>query len=115
VDTFPLADKPDWGLTDQPQANVTAVKFGDGYELRQPNGINYIQEGWSPTWSNLTKESAEQTYAWLKARLALTAFYWTHPVSGMRFKVKCSNVSLNNAGFNDYKLAATFVQDFNPA
>lgn len=115
METFPLNDKPDWGLNDQVQANVTKVKFGDSYELRQPNGINYLQEGWSLGWSNLDKDQALQIYAWLKQRLSLTAFYWTHPVTGVRFKVICGNCSLTHAGYDDYKLSATFTQDFNPA
>jgi phage-related protein len=113
MDTFPDIGTPDWGLTEDVDASVTKISFGDGYELRQANGINHLRDKWDPVWSFLTHEEALSTYDWLKQRKDLTAFLWNHP-DGRQVKVVCKSVSLVRNNYNDDVLSASFVQDFNP-
>lgn len=115
MDVFPEIDNPAWGLEDAPEADVDEVKMGDGYVLRRPKGINYLKNIWNPTWDSLEVVDARSTYAWLKARLKLTPFQWTHPVSGVVYQVVCTAVKLTYNQFNDEILNATFEEDFNPA
>ena len=114
MDVFPTIDNPAWGLEDDPQADVDVVKMGDGYVLRRPKGINYISNTWPLTWDSLEVAEAKSTHAWLTARLNLTPFSWTHPVTGVVYQVVCTAAKLSYNQFNDYILTATFEQDFNP-
>lgn len=115
MDIFPDIGTPDWGFTEEdPEASVTQVQFGDGYTLRQPDGINYLRDAWSLTWSSLDEATAVATYQWLRVRKNLKAFLWTHPVSGNVIQVICTSVSLSYVDYNDYALRANFKRDFNP-
>ena len=114
MDVFPTIDNPAWGLEDDPQADVDIVKMGDGYVLRRPKGINYISNTWPLTWDSLEVAVANSTHAWLTARLNLTPFSWTHPVTGVVYQVVCTAAKLAYNQYNDYILTATFEQDFNP-
>lgn len=115
MENFPIADKPDWGLSDEVEADMEEVVLGDGYVVRRPKGINYLKGSWSPSWSNLEVASARSTRDWLTARLKRTPFMWTHPVSGVQVQVICESVKLTYSQFNDEVLVAEFKQDFNPA
>ena len=115
MEVFPDIGNTDWGFTDDdPEVDVNEIKMGDGYVLRQPNGVNYIRDSWSCSWSSLTKAQAESTYQWLRARKKLTPFLWTHPVSGIQHQVTCQGVSLAYSNVDDYRLQAQFQRDFNP-
>ena len=114
MDVFPTIDNPDYGLEDAPEADVDVIKMGDGYEIRRPKGINYIKETWTPTWDSLEVAVARSTHKWLVARLNLTPFSWTHPVTGVVYQVVCTAAKLSYNQYNDEILTATFEQDFNP-
>lgn len=113
LETFPDIGAPDWGLGEQSQDSITQIQFGDGYEIRNPDGINFRRDGWSPSWSFLDPVVAETTYAWLKERKNLTAFLWEHPVYGLK-KVVCRDVNMGRPEYNNGTLQASFVEDFNP-
>lgn len=115
MDNFPDIGAPDWGLDENPSADVHEVTFGDGYVLRAPKGINHIRDEWSPVWSGLESSVARSTYAWLRSRLKITPFLWEHPVTGETVQVVCTGTKLSYDGFNNEVLSATFRQDFNPA
>lgn len=115
MEKFPDLDTPDWGFSeDEPDVSVTEVRFGDGYTLRQPAGVNHIRDKWSLSWSSLDKVTAESTYQWLRVRKSLKAFLWTHPISGDVHQVVCKSVGLVYNDVNDYLLRASFEKDFNP-
>lgn len=113
MDVFPDIGAPDWGLTDEVDAAVTKLAFGDGYELRQPAGINHLRDKWDLSWSFLGQAQADSTYKWLRQRKDLTAFLWAHP-DGRQIKVICTSVRLVRQDYNDDILSASFAQDFNP-
>lgn len=113
MDTFPFTTAPDWGLTDNIEAEVEEQVLGDGYRLRRPKGINYLRESWTPSWGFLGRQESINMYQWLKARLSVTPFYWQHPETLETVKVICSNVARVSSDVGIYSLKATFVQDFN--
>lgn len=113
LETFPDIGTPDWGLSVDPGADVTIVKLGDGYVVRQPTGINHLKDSWNPQWSTITDAQALSTYAWLRARLKLKAFLWPDP-EGVVKQVVCTSVRLTYNQYNDIGIAAAFEQDFNP-
>jgi len=115
MDVFPAIDNPDYGLEDTPEADIDEVKMGDGYVFRRPKGLNYLKYTWPLKWNTLEVADAREVYAWLKARLKLVPFHWTHPITGVVYQVTCQEVKLTYNEFNDEILTATFEQDFNPA
>lgn len=105
---------PDWGFQQAPDADVDIYKLGDGYESREPKGLNSVKESFSPSWSNLSPGPALQAYNFLKARLKWKQLTWTHPVTGATHKVTCQSVSITYDQWDNAILAASFKQDFNP-
>lgn len=75
--TFSWNPEYDASLAQDPSVSVT--KFGDGYELRTPTGINNNREKWS---LQFTQSSATypQVLAFIQARNAVESFYWTTPL-----------------------------------
>lgn len=113
MDVFPLDVAPDWGFSDDPTADIEEQVLGDGYVLRRPKGINYIRGSWSPSWGHLTKQEANDTFLWLRERLQLTAFLWTHPETQEQHKVICTKVVRTSSEYNNYSLKVTLTEDFN--
>lgn len=112
-ETFPFTTAPDWGLTDNVEADVEEQKLGDGYELVRPKGINYLRESWSPSWTFLTKEESDAMYQWLRARLKVTPFLWTHPVTKVVHKVRCNGVSRAATDVDLYAIQMNITETFN--
>lgn len=69
---------PDVGGKSECSPKVSAIKFGDGYEQRVPNGINTLPENWTLTFTRTNSESLE-ILAFLKARGGHESFAWTNP------------------------------------
>ena len=116
MDRMPDVGLPDWGLGPKPSADVKKVKFGDGYELRRPSGLNHIRESYSPKWSHLTPETASMLYNWLKQRQDWKAFEWQVNIYGSVsvIKVVCNSVNMVHDQYGNAVVSAELVQDFNP-
>ena len=70
---------PSYGSAVTNKPNVTQTKFGDGYELRVPIGINTNPRKWQVTFANRPNETADEIGAFLDARGGVEAFDWTPP------------------------------------
>lgn len=118
ADTFPLPawnlPAPDWGFASTPRADVTKIKMGDGYEFREPKGLNFRSETFQPVWSNLDVTTGQAAYDWLFIRLDLTAFMWKHPVTNKMYQVLASELGIEFDVFNNAIVKVTLTQDFNP-
>ncbi|MEG5552201.1 phage tail protein [Enterobacter wuhouensis] len=57
---------------------VTVVQFGDGYEHRQANGLNWRKESWSLTFKT-THQVGNAIDDFLTEHGALTSFNWVNP------------------------------------
>lgn len=118
IDVFPPAGvdlgTPDWGFQQSPDADVDVYNLGDGYEMREPKGLNWLKETFNPSWSSLDPAIGLSAFNFLKARLKWKAMSFTHPVTGVVYKVTCQTVSLNYDQWNNAILNASFKQDFNP-
>lgn len=118
MDVFPPADveigTPDWGFSDNPEANVNVITLGDGYVSREPIGLNHITNTYSPNWSSLDPVEAGKAYEFLFPRLKWKPFKWVHPVTQVQLQVTVEAVSLTYDEFNNAVLAATFKTDHNP-
>jgi phage-related protein len=111
---------PDKGLTRNSTPKVLVAKFGDGYEQRLPNGINSINETFSATFNNRTKEEIDDITGYLASLKGATSFTYTIPditqtsnvapdtAGERRLKVVCENYSqVYNYG-DFYSAMATF-------
>lgn len=118
ADLFPPAGvvlgAPDWGFKETPEANVDVITLGDGYESREPVGINHIKDAFEPTWSSLEPAAALAAYQFLRERLKWKAVMWTHPVTGVLTKVVPQTVDLTYDTYNNAVLNVSFKQDHNP-
>lgn len=104
---------PDKGLTRNSSPKVLVAKFGDGYEQRLPNGINSIDETFSATFNNRTKEEIDDITGYLASLKGATSFTYTIPDTNesgneISIKVVCENYSqVYNYG-DFYSAMATF-------
>lgn len=104
---------PDKGLTRNSTPKVLVAKFGDGYEQRLPNGINSIDETFSATFNNRTKEEIDDITGYLASLKGATSFTYTIPDTNesgneISIKVVCENYSqVYNYG-DFYSAMATF-------
>ena len=73
---------PTYGSAASTKPTVTPVKFGDGYELRVPVGINSTPRQWQVTFANRATATADAIEAFFKARGGVDYFDWTPPYGG---------------------------------
>ena len=105
--------KPQRGYSAERTPNVAVVKLGDGYEQRQTKGINPLMAKYSLTFRGVNgacrANPAKQAEAFLTARMAVEAFYWTPSDTGVRALFVCRSWSMTKTG-PLYELTATFEQ-----
>lgn len=118
ADVFPPAGvvlgEPDWGFKENPEAKVDVITLGDGYESREPVGLNHITDVYDLTWSSLDPAPARQAHLFLRARLKWKAILWTHPITKEVIKVVPQSCSLTYDIYNNAVLTATLKRDYNP-
>lgn len=105
---------PQKGYSVERTPNVAVVKLGDGYEQRQTKGINPLMDKYSLTFKGVDgscnrSNAAKDTEAFLKARGAVEAFYWTPSDTGVQALFVCRSWSLTKTG-PLFELTATFEQ-----
>jgi len=70
---------PDWSASTASKANVSKIRYGDGYIQRQTKGMNPIDDSWSLTFNARTRTEAIAIDTFLKERYGVIAFTWTPP------------------------------------
>jgi phage-related protein len=74
--TFNPQVNPSYPAERSTQAKVNIVQFGDGYNQRSTDGLNYLTDRWMLTWETITAAQARTLDAFFRAHVA-TAFLWT--------------------------------------
>ena len=74
-----LPDHPYTPANRTKRARVRQVRFGDGYLLVAPDGINNIEYGYRLTWTGLARAEAEELDSFFTAHAGATPFEWTPP------------------------------------
>ncbi|EKN4832548.1 phage tail protein [Yersinia enterocolitica] len=105
---------PQKGFTTSRAPNVAVVKLGDGYEQRQIKGINPLMDSYSLTFMGTDGRCnkpnvAKQAEAFIKARMAVEAFYWTPSDTGAQALYVCRSWSMKKTG-PVFELSCTFEQ-----
>jgi len=106
--------KPDKGLSRSSTSRVRVAKFGDGYEQRLVDGINFIDESFSVNFSNRTKESIDDIERFFASREG-NSFDFTIPDTNgsgsppvTTIKVVCGAFSTKYDNDRTYSCSATF-------
>lgn len=108
--TFTYA--PDYSAQQQNKPRVKSMRFGDGYEQRQADGINTQPAVWNLTFANRTNTDTNSIHTFLSARGGFEAFDWVPPDSTISIKVLCREWSKTMNRFNLNTITATFEQVF---
>lgn len=96
---------PDIDNESETEPSVNVTKFGDGYELRVPDGINTEKTSWSLTFSRVSEETRE-ILAFLRKQAGVKAFQWTTP-DGEKVVCVCRKWrKVRHAGFGE--ISCTF-------
>ena len=64
------ASDPSW------RPRVRKVQFGDGYALREPEGLNSVPATWEVKWRGLPQADAETLADFFLARKGAESFTW---------------------------------------
>lgn len=101
---------PDLGARRSVKPSVHPIKFGDGYTLRVPVGINSKPKSWAVTFtSNLATATAILDF--LEARGGVEAFAWVDPLN-IEANYVCAEWSSSQTNPSIYSITATFEQVF---
>ncbi len=99
---------PDLGAERSVKPSVSVIKFGDGYEQRVANGINFTPKVWSVSFTN-AGPMVKEILAFLEGLGGLEAFSWTDPLDDTANYV-CREWSSSRQGQGVYRINATFEQ-----
>ncbi len=73
--------RPDKNMSAQSQPKVRITDFGDGYQQRTAAGINNLDQSYSVSFSNRTKEEIDDIVAFFVSKGGVTNFTFTIPDS----------------------------------
>ena len=93
---------------------VRVVRFADGYEQRQADGINARAASWALTFQNRDNTETAALLAFLEARNAVEAFDWTPPYEATAIRVVCREWAKSVDVYNSTTMTAQFEQVFEP-
>lgn len=115
MDTLPdIGRGPEYGLNASGTFARDVANFGDGYELRQPSGLQSFRREWTFSWNGLGLTQRDTLRDFLNARRGVEAFICPIPGEG-NVRVICEDPpSSSQYAFNLYTLSATFKEDLNP-
>jgi phage-related protein len=104
---------PDFGATKTLKPNVTAIKYGDGYESRISTGMNNNPASWSLTFSIRDDSEADAIDSFLIDKNGETSFTWTPPDDDEAVFV-CREWSRQKVKYNLNTISAKFDQVYEP-
>ena len=110
---FPTSPQIDQSSSKTTTNDIIKVSLGNGYEQRTPNGINYIRDKWSVTWSGLNTSERDTIVAFIQAISDGSVATWTTPFdsSSKKFILE-GDWSISDGGGAVYNIAASFKQVF---
>ncbi len=101
---------PDIGAQQSVKPGVHSTKFGDGYEVRTPLGINNKPKKWSVRFSKGALE-AQAILAFLESHGGSKSFTWTDPM-GVIGNYVCREWSSSQKMTGIYEVTGSFEQVF---
>jgi phage-related protein len=104
---------PDWNAQGDTKADISKVRFGDGYVQRQTKGMNPLMMNWSLAFSPRSDAVVDAIVAFLQARQGVTAFTWTPP-GETQMKWTCERWVKTKMGDDVNSLSMTFERVYEP-
>ena len=110
--TFP-AVAPSQASNRTTTPDILKMNFGNGYEQRMANGINYLRDNWQVSWEGLNVTDRNKVVTFLQSISAGDYFTWTTPFDGASKKfVLDGGWSMSDNGGVVFTINATFRQVF---
>ncbi len=85
--TFTWCPSDSWEAESEPR--VKGFKLGDGYEQREPDGINPISEIWNVVFEGRLLAEIDDIEAFFVSCGGVASFDWTPPRTGIEKKFIC--------------------------
>lgn len=106
--------RPDRGFSYQSSPRRFVAQFGDGYQQRITDGINSLQQSFSLSFNNRTKEEIDDITAFFVSKGGVTKFDFTIPDSNnsgeTTIQVICESWSQVYTYGDFYGCTATFTR-----
>lgn len=109
MDTFSFL--PNTNSSGTANAYLLTAKFGDGYDMTAPDGLNNIRQSWPLVFEG-TAVTVAPIKSFLDAHLGVR-FFWTPPL-GVQGIYKAQNYRITDKGAGNYEISVTFEQTFQP-
>jgi phage-related protein len=105
---------PDYSPVKTTKAEISKVRFGDGYEQRAAKGLNPLRQAWPLNFAQREQAEADAIEAFLIARAGTEAFDFSPPDGSATIRVTCDTWTRTMEKGNRFTLAMTFEQVFEP-
>jgi len=113
--------KPSYNVSTRHNPKVNVVKFGNGYEQRNPDGVFSQLIDMEISFEKRTEREARAILHFLKARKAVESFaikelpnlYADNTTGGFRKRFVCPNFNSTFIFYNNYTVTATLSQENN--
>ena len=113
--------KPSYNISTRHNPSVNVVKYGNGYEQRNQDGLFAGLIAMELTFEKRTEAEARAILHFLKARRAVQSFcirnlpnlYADNTAGGFKKRFVCPTFNSNFAFYNNYSVTATFNQENN--
>ncbi len=105
---------PDYAPNKTVKAEISKVKFGDGYEQRYAKGLNSLRQSWPLNFNQRDGSEADAIEAFLIARGGVEAFDFAPPDGSPTIRVTCDTWTRVMEKGNHFTLTMTFEQVFEP-
>ena len=112
LETFSPVNAPNVGMSVTQEPRILIAQFGDGYDQRIPDGVNYQRRQWTLTWGPITPEAADYIENFFIARGGYQPFWWTPPRYLARVKVRCPKWARAEEQWNASRIEAGFLETF---
>ena len=106
-----LKFQADLGCEQVCSQQITTTKFNDGYEIRQPNGLNSLVKKWSPTFT-VTELKLDELRNFLKRHGKVHSFYWVDPLNEKDLYVVDDDFKSKQIDFGIYQINVNLRQVF---
>lgn len=110
--TFPSV-VPSQASSKSTAVDMLKMNFGNGYEQRVANGINYMRDKWAVSWEGLNVTDRNTVISFLNSISAGDYFTWTTPFDSVSKKfVLDGDWTLTDNGGVVFTINAQFRQVF---
>jgi phage-related protein len=104
----------DWGASERTVPRVLKANFGNGYEQRVADGLNWKPRVWDLTFTNRDDTESAAITSFLSACGGVSPFDWTPPI-GAAGKFLCREWRLSVDNYNASAIQASFEEVFEQA